>query len=404
MPFIIYIFSLCTFTFGMSEFVVLGLVSFMAEDLNTSVTAMGSIVATYALGAAIGAPFLTALVVTWRASTVLVLALCVLALGSLILAWIDFLLPIYLIRFVIGLAHGVFMAIASDVAVKMVNPIRAGRALSLVWVGLTLSLALGVPAGTFLGGSVSWRVIFAALGALGLFSLLGLLLLMPHQPQPIRSDQDKRRFAGIEAIVQKTLLLAAGVAMLVSVSTFSFFTYFSPFLLEVTQGNIKMLSLGMLMFGCCTILGNTGAGYAADRFGSNRCLVVALALLTGNLTLLWIFGSSLWSVLTLVGVLGALFFAIVTLSTLRLLALGKQLVPHATSVASGLSIAAFNLGTALGGGLGGWLIGQFGLVYTPLGGAASALLALVTQVAYGRHSLYIEKRSEAEESAKNPIV
>jgi len=70
-----------------------------------------------------------------------------------------------------------------------------------------------------------------------------------------------------------------------------------------------------------------------------------------------------------------LFFAIVTLSTLRLLGLAKQLAPQSTGVASGLSIAAFNSGTALGGWIASGLIEQVGLVYLPLAGVAAALLA-----------------------------
>ncbi|HYQ53573.1 MAG TPA: MFS transporter, partial [Pseudomonas sp.] len=139
MPTVIYVFSLCTFTFGLSEFVVAGLVSAMAEDLGTSTTAVGSAIAAYALGAAIGAPLLTALLLNWRDRTSLSLTLAVLAVGSLAFAWAEQLWTVNLVRFVIGLAHGVFMAIAADVAVKLVDAPRAGRALSLVWLGLTLA-------------------------------------------------------------------------------------------------------------------------------------------------------------------------------------------------------------------------------------------------------------------------
>ncbi|EPO7629440.1 TPA: MFS transporter [Citrobacter freundii] len=378
MPVVIYVFSLCTFTFGLSEFVVAGLVSSIAEDLTISVTAVGSSIAAYALGAAIGAPLLTALFATWRDRSVLLLTLGVLALGSLALAWADQLLPLNLIRFVIGLAHGVFMAVASNVAVKLVDPTRAGRALSVVWIGLTLSLALGVPVGTLLGSVWSWRVIFVALGVLGLFSFLGLRLLMPRQPVP---TNETGLLVSLATILHGPLLWAASIAMLVSMATFSFFSYVAPFLLEVTHGGVRLLSLGMLVFGGCTILGNLVGGHAADRFEINRSLMVALTLLAGNLGLLYLFKHSPSAVLTLVGGLGVLFFAIVTLSTLRILRLSKQLAPGASSVASGLSIAAFNLGTALGGGLGGWLIDYLGLPYLPLGGVVVALFALVIMVA-----------------------
>ncbi|WP_286914652.1 MULTISPECIES: MFS transporter [unclassified Pseudomonas] len=372
MPIVIYVFSLCTFAFGLSEFVVAGLVSAMAEDFATSSTAVGSAIAAYALGAAIGAPLLTALLLGWRERNVLLLTLAVLALGSLAFAWVEQLPLANLIRFVIGLAHGVFMAVAADVAVKRVDASRAGKALSLVWLGLTLALALGVPLGTLLGSWWSWRAIFVALGLAGLLGLCGLWWLMPRQAAPALPPAGR-----LATLLSRPLLAAAAIAMLVSVATFSFLTYVSPFLLQVTRGDVGLLSLAMLMFGGATLIGNVLGGHAADRFAIDRSLQVALILLACNLGLLYLGRQQAWAVVLLVGGLGALFFAIVTLSTLRLLALARQLAPQASGVASGLSIAAFNLGTALGGGLGGWLIEWVGLVYLPLAGAAAALLALL---------------------------
>ncbi|WP_409522148.1 MFS transporter, partial [Pseudomonas sp.] len=148
------------------------------------------------------------------------------------------------------------------------------------------------------------------------------------------------------------------------------------FVLQVTHGSVRLLSLAMLVFGAATILGNLLGGQCADRFAADTSLKVALALLATNLGLLFLGREQAWAVVLLVGGLGAVFFAIVTLATLRLLNLAKQVAPHATGVASGLSIAAFNLGTALGGGLGGWMIERIGLIYLPLAGGVAALIGL----------------------------
>lgn len=69
----------------------------------------------------------------------------------------------------------------------------------------------------------------------------------------------------------------------------------------------ELLSLGMLMFGGCTILGNLAGGHAADRFEINRSLMIALTLLAGNLGLLYLFRRSPLAVPALIGGLGGLF-------------------------------------------------------------------------------------------------
>lgn len=219
MPAVIYIFSLCTFTFGLSEFVVAGLVSAISMDLHESISQVGSAIAAYALGAAIGAPIITALLANWRDKTVLLLTLGVLAAGSIAISLAPDVLTLHGVRFIIGLAHGVFMAVASNAAVKLVDPVRAGRALSLVWMGLTLSIAFGVPLGTFFGSYWSWRMVFLAIGGLGLISTLGLVLLMRQQPRS-SSHRATDLKQSIAALWHRELLGAATIAMLVSVATF----------------------------------------------------------------------------------------------------------------------------------------------------------------------------------------
>lgn len=377
MPAVIYIFSLCTFTFGLSEFVVAGLVSAISMDLHESISQVGSAIAAYALGAAIGAPIITALLANWRDKTVLLLTLGVLAAGSVAISLAPDVLTLHGVRFIIGLAHGVFMAVASNAAVKLVDPVRAGRALSLVWMGLTLSIAFGVPLGTFFGSYWSWRMVFLAIGGQGLISTLGLVLLMRQQPRS-SSHRATDLKQSIAALWHRELLGAATIAMLVSVATFSFFTFVSPFLLDITRVPPQVLSLAMLVFGICSILGNLLGGYLVDAFDADRCLLGGLTALMLNLSGLHLWGDSMIATLTLVGLLGVVFFAIVTLSTLRMLRLAHHYTPQSSAVASGLNIASFNLGTALGGIGAGWVITHFGLAYIPIAGAAAAGVAIGT--------------------------
>ncbi|WP_397456711.1 MFS transporter, partial [Pseudomonas versuta] len=377
MPAVIYIFSLCTFTFGLSEFVVAGLVSAISMDLHESISQVGSAIAAYALGAAIGAPIITALLANWRDKTVLLLTLGVLAAGSVAISLAPDVLTLHGVRFIIGLAHGVFMAVASNAAVKLVDPVRAGRALSLVWMGLTLSIAFGVPLGTFFGSYWSWRMVFLAIGGLGLISTLGLVLLMRQQPRS-SSHRATDLKQSIAALWHRELLGAATIAMLVSVATFSFFTFVSPFLLNITRVPPQVLNLAMLVFGICSILGNLLGGYLVDAFDADRCLLGGLTALMLNLSGLHLWGDSMIATLTLVGLLGVVFFAIVTLSTLRMLRLAHHYTPQSSAVASGLNIASFNLGTALGGIGAGWVITHFGLAYIPIAGAAAAGVAIGT--------------------------
>ena len=374
MPIAIYLLSLCSFAFGLSEYVAAGLLSGMASELHASVAATGGAIAAYALGAAIGAPILTALLACRSDRRVLAATMLVLAVGSVGMAAAPGLTSLLLLRFLVGLAHGVFMAVASNAATRLVEPSRSGRALAVVWLGLTLALACGVPLGTWLGALWSWRAVFAAIAVLALAGALGLLWAMPKADQPV---QTLSALASLRALLQPALLLAAGIAALVSVATFSFFTYISPFLLQVSGLDANWLGVAMLSFGVCAIGGNLLGGHLADGSHARGWTLLALAALALNLLGFYMLRTQALAMLALCGSLGLLFFAIVTLSTMRLLRLALKLDPGVAAVAAGLNIASFNLGTAAGGLLGGALIAGWGLPFISLGGMAAALLAML---------------------------
>ena len=377
MPVAVYLFSVCTFAFGLSEFVVAGLVSAMAEGLHARIEAVGSAIAAYAFGAAIGAPLITALVSHWRDRRILGWAMAVLALGSALMS-VSATLPILLVvRFGVGLAHGVFMAVASDAATRLVDEARAGRAVAVVWIGLTLALALGVPLGTFLGSVWSWRAVFAAIGVLALVGMAGLWWCMPARDAGAQSPQHRpSAWAGLRAIAHPRMLMTAGVGALVSVATFCFFTFISPYLLQISGADVTWLSTAMLLFGLFSIAGNLLGGYLVDKMDPDRAALLALTGLAATLLGLYLGRDSAWMVVALAGALGLVFFCIVTVLTLRLLKLAQRHAPQSTAVAAGLNIASFNLGTAVGGGLGSLTIAWAGLPALPLMGAVAAGAAM----------------------------
>ena len=375
MPVAIYIFSLCTFAFGLSEFVVAGLVTAIAADLQTQIAAAGGAIAAYAFGAAIGAPFITACVSHWKDRQILMLAMAVLTIGSVLMSLSPNLTLLLAIRFLVGLFHGVFMAVASDAATRLVDPRRAGRALSVVWIGLTLALALGVPLGTLLGSLWSWRGVFLSVALLGMAGMLGLMLCMPEAANKDGSTPASP-WAGIQAIAHPQLLMAAGIGVLVSMATFSFFTFVSPYLLQITRVDTQWLSVGMLLFGLCSIVGNLLGGHLADVMDAGHGILAALLGLALNLAGLYGASSSPLMMMALIGTLGIFFFAIVTMLTLRLLQLARHHIPKSTAVAAGLNIASFNLGTAMGGALGGITIAWGSLSLVPLAGALAAVAAI----------------------------
>ena len=187
MPLALFALTIGAFAIGTTEFVIVGLVPTIAQQLSISLPSAGLLVSIYALGVAIGAPVLTALTGRMPRKQLL-LALMVLFTAGNILAWQA---PGYetliLARLLTGLAHGVFFSIGSTIATSLVAKEKAASAIAIMFGGLTVALVTGVPFGTFIGQHFGWRETFLAVSILGVIALISSLLLVPNNiPGPRR--------------------------------------------------------------------------------------------------------------------------------------------------------------------------------------------------------------------------
>lgn len=375
MPFVIYVFALCAFALGFTEFVTIGLVSTIATDLHASVSQVGTTVTAYALGAVIGAPGLTALATRWPRKHLLLVAMALFTLGNAVVSLSDVLTPILVARLASGLGHGVFLAVASSVAIQLAGQHRAGAAVAVVFSGLTLALALGVPLGTYLGSVLSWQVIFMSVALSGAFGFLGLLTLMPAD----RDDATMQANAmdGLKAMFNPRLLAGAGITVLAYAGSFALYTYISPILLQVTRTSESTASLLMLGYGVMAAIGNVWGGRLTDRRGADTTVMTLLVGLALVLLAIWASAPTLPMMMVLTGLLGALTYAAVPALQARVIGLSHSHAPQAPAVAAGLNIAGFNGGIALGSLLGGASLEVMGLTSTAWVGAAFVGLGII---------------------------
>lgn len=179
MPLALLALTISAFAIGTTEFVIVGLVPTIAEQLAISLPSAGLLVSIYALGVAVGAPVLTALTGRFARKKLLV-ALMVLFTAGNILAWQapDY-TTLVIARLLTGLAHGVFFSIGSTIATSLVPKEKAASAIAIMFGGLTVALVTGVPLGTFIGQHFGWRETFLAVSLLGVIALVASLLLVP---------------------------------------------------------------------------------------------------------------------------------------------------------------------------------------------------------------------------------
>src|SRR5205807_1169513 len=120
----------------------------------------------YALGVVIGGPVLTIATLRIPRKTALLGLLSLFVAGQTIGALAPSYAVLMVGRVVAALAQGAFFGVGSVVAVRIAGADRRGRALAIMFAGLTVANVLGVPAGTFIGQHSGWRTSFWAVDAL----------------------------------------------------------------------------------------------------------------------------------------------------------------------------------------------------------------------------------------------
>ncbi|NVD72730.1 MFS transporter [Duganella sp. BJB1802] len=381
MPIALLALTISAFAIGTTEFVIVGLLPTIAADLGVNLPSAGLLVSLYALGVAVGAPVLTALTGKVPRKILLVSLMVLFTVGNL-LAWKA---PGYeslvAARILTGLAHGVFFSIGSTIATSLVPKEKAASAIAIMFTGLTVALVTGVPLGTFIGQHFGWRETFLAVSALGVLAFIGSLLFVPST---IKHSKPASLLQQVKVLGEPRLLLVYAITALGYGGSFTAFTYLAPILQDITGFGANTVGLVMLVYGVSVAVGNIWGGRLADRRGPVGALKIIFLGLAAVLFVLSFAAPYKWLVLATVLLWGAVAFGNVAGLQVYVVRQAEHFTPRAVDVASGLNIAAFNVGIAGGAWGGGLIVDHLGLVHTGWAGGLVVLGALGLTALSGR--------------------
>ena len=381
MPLALFALTKSAFAIGTTEFVIVGLVPTIAEQLAISLPSAGMLVSIYALGVAIGAPVLTALTGSLPRKQLLV-ALMVLFTAGNLLAWqAPGYMTLIVARLLTGLAHGVFFSIGSTIATSLVPKEKAASAIAIMFGGLTVALVTGVPLGTFIGQHFGWRETFLAVSMLGVIALISSQLLIPANipGRAAASIRDQ-----VRVLTHPRLLLIYAVTALGYGGVFTAFTFLAPMMQDLAGFSPTAVSWILLGYGVSVAIGNIWGGKLADKHGAVPALKFIFAALFVLLMLFQLTASTQYAALVTILVMGIFAFGNVPGLQVYVVQKAEQFTPNAVDVASGLNIAAFNVGIALGSVIGGQTVEHYGLAQTPWIGALIVLAAFLLMGISGR--------------------
>lgn len=340
--------TVSVFIFNMSEFMPVGLLTSIADDFGTSESQTGLIISFYAWAVAICSLPLMLLLRKVDYRPMLLMAVLTFTVFQFLSGISTSYWMLMASRIGVALAHSVFWSIAAPLAVSVVEFRYHRFALSVMAVGTSVAMILGLPLGRVIGLAMGWRMSFFAIAAVSVLTLILLTAVFPQVRNP-GTFTVKR----MPDIYRNRVLVGVYVMIVVFVTGhFTCYSYIEPFLLDAAGLSDGSVTVALTVFGLAGIVGSM---IFTKMYDSTRFRIVPAVLLFSGLSMM-MFGLALGNFVLLMalcalwGMCYTLFCVISQNETLR--AAPADAAPVAMSLQSGI----FNAGIASGSIVGGIVI------------------------------------------------
>ena len=359
--------TFCTFVFNTSEFMPIGLLSDIANDLNISDARAGRLISVYAWVVALMSLPLMIIVSKMELKRLLLTIIAVFVLSHVASALAEGYYTLMLSRIGVACSHAIFWSIVSPLAVRIVPDDKRAFALSMVATGSSIAMVVGLPLGRVVGLYLGWRMTFLSIGVISALIFIYIAAMLPKVPS--RGKFSVRR---LPALLHNRVLLGVFVmSVLFATAHYTGYSYIEPFLGRVAGFTPDIVTLVLIVFGGSGMLGSIAF---SKYYMSNPRRFVAVATVAPALCLLLMQVSavSLASVLAVCVVWGAMATAFNIAFQDNVMRFAPE---EATSVAMSIFSGIFNLGIGSGAYIGGVVVTHLSLGSIGYAGGVIGLLA-----------------------------
>lgn len=358
--------SIGAFAIGITEFSPMGMIPYIAENLNESIPSVGVVVVIYALGVMIGAPIMTLLLVSKRPKVALVFLMAIFTVGNLLSGLAPNLVTLSLSRLITSLNHGAFFGLGAIVAASVVPAGKQASAIAAMFMGLTIAGIGGVPIVTKITQLIGWREAFYLISGIGLLTIASLIFAIPShlQGSQVNVKNELR-------ILRRPLVMLGMLSTVLGASAmFTLYTFITPMLMNFIQASDQTIAMMLMVIGVGFSIGNYLGGYFADK-NLYPTLLTLFVLSAISMVIFPIIATNIAG-----ATIGLLFWSIVSFALvppIQILVMNAAV--GAQALASSVNIGAFNLGNATGAAVGAAILSH-GYSYTTMS-FMGALLAIV---------------------------
>ncbi|WP_414451340.1 MFS transporter [Burkholderia sp. 22PA0099] len=363
------------FAVGAMSYGVVGALPALAGAWRISPGRAALLMSAFSIAFALGAPLIQIVAGHARRRSLLLGGLAVLILATLASACATSFASLLAARIVAGLGAAAVTPLANAIGAEITPVERRGKALAVVFVGVTLSSVIAAPLAAVIAHAFGWRGVFVALAAIGAASAGWIAAAVRDA-----SHGERMRPAGLARLLARPAT-AAGLAVIVlqTAAFFSTYTLILPLAAGRFGASAAQGGVALLVFGVTGIVGNLVAQRLSQRHSAERLLTIVMGTMAPVFVAIVLLGAAAWAdgvrqaALLALLVVWALMQDLFYPSQLRRVV---SLEPDYRGMVIALNSSGIFLGVSLGAGIGGWVADHVGL------GALAAVSAVLTLAAF----------------------
>ena len=360
--------GISAFVINTTEFVPVALLTDIAQDFSITTAETGWMLTLYAwIVAALSLPLM--LLTGKLERKRLLLAVFVVFIASHVLTVFAWSFEILMIsRIGAASAHAIFWSITATIALRVAPKGKGALALSVIAMGTSLAMVLGVPIGRLIGQWFGWRTTFAGIGVMALIIFILQAKLLPTLPSQFDGDYKK-----VPELLKNPLLVGLYLFILLAFTAhYTAYSYIEPFMREVGLISESSVTLVLLVFGGAGLIGSVLFSRWGERSSQTLLVISSLLLALSMLVLLWVV-TSIWLLSAIAMIWGTVLMLLILAVQAKVIMIDKGAQDVVMAMFSGI----INLGIGAGALIGGYTVTHLTLPFIGFVGAAIAALALM---------------------------
>lgn len=369
------VFVLVAFMLGCNEFIVVGVLSDIAQEYRIPVATVGYLVTIFATVYAVSTPFITVLTSRFSRYKTLMTLMGIFLVGNTLSGFAMNYPVLLLSRMMTAMVAGAIISLIMTFASSIAPREKRASLVSWIFAGFSIASVFGVPIGTAISTSYSWHDAFYLISIISAVTCVLLGWLLPRQVEQVQGSIKN------QLVLLKDRRIYVGIALVLftAATMYAYYTYIRPLLTTALGFSTQSLNWLLFLIGIMSIISNRLSGMLAERNGLRimpRFYVVDVILLAA----LPVGLASKFGGLGILLVLSLIVTIINSPIQIHFLNIAEEEYPQSTVLASSLNSIFFNFGISLGSATASGMLGMVGLNHISWGAAVYAAISLVLAV------------------------